>query len=258
MADPVSRYLLDPTFGPAYRPRPKREKPYQKRIATERPHGWKPSKPVRGSRVPLNTLSPSDQRRALALGWGKQNFGRMIILLAADRLFSEGREGEMTRCLRSLIYGGCGIAICHGLEHEELPRQRVQVPPWLVNVERAAMLSCPKAVYYVGMWLDLGEEGYERDPAAAFRCFERAAAMGHAHSEWLCGVAYLYGTDFSTKDEVRGLQLIAASARKRFYGAVRMEAEFYDQAKFGYAHDPERAAALRALLDDDSVIVHYT
>lgn len=114
------------------------------------------------------------------------------------------------------------------------------------------------AVYYVGMRLDMGEEGYERDPAAAHRCFERAAAMGHAHSEWLCGVAYLFGTSFLAKDEVKGLQLVAASARKRFYGAVRMEAEFYDQGKFGYAQDPEGAATLRALLDDDAVIIHYT
>jgi hypothetical protein len=259
--DPVTIYIRQPTFGPWYKPRRSFAADSVRRIQ-KRPiqRQWPERKPLSASRPALRAPSPTRQERRIAEGWGWKNFGQSIILLGTDRLYKKDQYDEVRHLARPLIYGRCGTAIHLSLMSRGNPSLPwiLPIPDHLLTLKRSAELGSPAAIYLVGALYDLGEDGHPHDPAIAHEHFKLAAAKGHAHSEWLCGVAYLYGTAFAAKDESKGLEMVQSSARKGFYGAVRMLSHFYENGEFGYPVDPSKAADLRELLMGGHKIIEYT
>ncbi|HEX9443596.1 MAG TPA: hypothetical protein VGA73_05725, partial [Candidatus Binatia bacterium] len=78
------------------------------------------------------------------------------------------------------------------------------------------------------------------------RLFKRAADLKHAHSQWIHGIALLYGTENFEKDEREGLRYILESAEAKFQGALESLANFYEKGEFGFPVDLKKARSLRA------------
>lgn len=91
------------------------------------------------------------------------------------------RSGDAEACLE------LAAAYRHG---ELLPRDRERA---LAFFRRAADQGEPLALYCLGMYHLLGEDGLPRDEAAAFDFFSAAAEAGAVDGVWSVGLCYWYG-----------------------------------------------------------------
>lgn len=120
-------------------------------------------------------------------------------------------------------------------------------------IAEAAHAGYPIYIYIVGANYDMGEGGYPLDRALAVEYFKKAAALGHAHSKWLCSEHYLFGAA-ADRNEVLGLQLLHRAAQMKFYGALFRLADFHEEGLHGFDKDPEKAAFYRRAMNAPDVI----
>ena len=84
------------------------------------------------------------------------------------------------------------------------------------NDEERRRMKDPKggdasSLFLVGYMFYDGVGGAEMNPEMAFRCFSRAAEMGHVYARYLCG-NYLYWGNGTVQNKKRGLQMMKSAA----------------------------------------------
>jgi TPR repeat protein len=160
-------------------------------------------------------------------------------LLEADK-FEDAR-----RILDPLIARGnaeaqyLGAGFSWGDETEEKFDRR-----YLNLLRLSAEQDFPPALYALGYHYDTGDLVGE-DKVHAARLFMRAAAAKHAHSQWLHGLALLYGRHGVAMNQELGLLYIQESADAMLQGALETLARFHETGEFGFPVDLEQAQLLK-------------
>ena len=115
------------------------------------------------------------------------------------------------------------------------------------SVEIAAEKGDVDAIYALGIFYDVGDDGFEIDLVKASELFKKAADLGHLRCKWIHACELLWGLGSYDQDISKGLQYLKQSMQGNFVEAFETMARIYEHGEFGYEKSDARAAELRAL-----------
>ena len=165
-------------------------------------------------------------------------------LTLAKKAFDKGSLDEVNKILSHLIKCKNPEALLLINSFSKQPESRYNFDKrYLKALRYAAKRNVPWALYRLGSYYDMGvefsTESFPNNKRLATEYFIKAAQLGHHQSQWICAIAFLYGSEFIDRDEDEGKRFLSLSVKGKFIGAYETMAMFHKTGEFGFERSDE-------------------
>jgi TPR repeat protein len=140
------------------------------------------------------------------------------------------------------------LASCFSVEDESSDAYKERR---ILLLRRASERRYPPALFALAVAYDTGD-GLTIDKRKASELFMEAAVRGHAHSQWICSIDFIY--DDSSKYRSQGIELLFKSADQGFVGALQTLVKLYTNGDCGFPKCAKLAEYFRRRSVDTDVI----